>query len=69
MAALAFVWFLVSLTLILVGLLSTLMGLAYAGQAGALVALGTGFIVTIFGAKLFLAFWRRVTQGPAPKKT
>jgi hypothetical protein len=53
--------------LIVLGLLSAMVGLAYAGQIGALVAVGVGVILIVLGAGFFLVFWRRAVKKSSPK--
>ncbi|MDR0550108.1 MAG: DUF2207 domain-containing protein [Deltaproteobacteria bacterium] len=47
-----------------VGLLSVLVGLAYAGQNGAMVALGVGIFFIFIGARAFLSFGRYTPKKP-----
>ncbi|MDR2421876.1 MAG: hypothetical protein LBE01_00680 [Deltaproteobacteria bacterium] len=63
----ATVFFLAGLALLSVGLLSILVGLAYAGQAGAWVALGSGVLMVLLGAGAFTLFLRRLSLSQSPK--
>ncbi|MDR2141727.1 MAG: hypothetical protein LBR11_08070 [Deltaproteobacteria bacterium] len=60
--------FLAAMTLPPLGLLSLLVGLAYQGQAGANVALGTGAVLTFLGAWALLAFLRWLYPGLVKKR-
>ncbi|MDR1577618.1 MAG: hypothetical protein LBT86_05250 [Deltaproteobacteria bacterium] len=55
-----FFFFLASFSLLPLGILSLLVGLAYSGQAGALMPMWAGSILILMGAWALLAFLRRL---------
>jgi peptidoglycan/LPS O-acetylase OafA/YrhL len=64
----ALVFLLGGLSLISLGLLSILVGLAYAGQTGAGMAFGAGAALCFLGAGAIARFWRRARLGADLKK-